>query len=75
MSDDARLTARARRAIAGEPCVLLPLGIEHAGAVAGLPFHHRDPFDRLLVTQALREEMSIVSADKVFRRYGVKRIW
>ena len=54
---------------------LLPLGIEHAGAVAALPFHHRDPFDRLLVTQALREEMSIVSADKVFRRYGVKRIW
>jgi PIN domain nuclease of toxin-antitoxin system len=40
-----------------------------------LPFHHRDPFDRLLVAQALEEDLTIVSADPVFRRYGVKRIW
>lgn len=39
------------------------------------PFHHRDPFDRLLAAQALDEELPIVSSDPVFRRYGVKRIW
>lgn len=48
---------------------------EHAGGVAGLPFHHRDPFDRLLAAQALVEEMSIVSADPIFPKYGVKRVW
>jgi PIN domain nuclease of toxin-antitoxin system len=53
----------------------LPIEIRHAAGVARLPFHHRDPFDRLLVSQALAEDLAIVSADPVFRRYGVKRIW
>ena len=53
------------------------LGIEvrHVARVARLPFHHRDPFDRLLAAQALEEELTIVSADPLFRRYGVRRIW
>jgi PIN domain nuclease of toxin-antitoxin system len=53
------------------------LGIElrHVAKVAVLPFHHRDPFDRLLVAQALTEGLPIVSADPIFRRYGVKRLW
>lgn len=53
----------------------LPVDIRHAAGVARLPFHHRDPFDRLLVSQALQEHLAIVSADPVFRRYGVRRIW
>lgn len=53
----------------------MPIEIRHAARVARLPFHHRDPFDRLLVAQALEEDLTIVSADPVFRRYGVKRIW
>ena len=53
----------------------LPVEIRHALAVSRLPFHHRDPFDRLLVCQALSEDLAIVSADPIFRRYGVKRIW
>lgn len=53
----------------------LPVEMRHAAGVARLPFHHRDPFDRLLVSQALVETLTIVSADPVFRRYGVKRIW
>ena len=40
-----------------------------------LPFHHRDPFDRLLAVQAQRHKLPIVSADPVFERYGVKRVW
>jgi PIN domain nuclease of toxin-antitoxin system len=54
---------------------LLPISLEHASRVAALPFHHRDPFDRLLAGQALFEEMSIVSADPIFRKYGIKRVW
>ena len=48
----------------------LPIDLRHAGDVARLPFHHRDPFDRLLVAQALSEGLTIVSADPVFGKYG-----
>lgn len=53
------------------------LGIEfrHVARVADLPFHHRDPFDRVLVAQALVDELAIVSADGVFRKYGVTVVW
>jgi PIN domain nuclease of toxin-antitoxin system len=53
------------------------LGIElkHVAAVATLPFHHRDPFDRLLVAQALEEDLRIATADTVFTKYGVMRVW
>ncbi len=40
-----------------------------------LPFHHRDPFDRLLVAQAMVEQIPIVSADAAFDAYGVKQLW
>jgi PIN domain nuclease of toxin-antitoxin system len=53
----------------------LPVEIRHAARVSRLSFHHRDPFDRLLVCQALEEHLAIVSADPIFRRYGLKRIW
>ncbi len=53
------------------------LGIElrHVACVSRLQFHHRDPFDRLLAAQAIEEGLTIVSADRVFRRYGVNRVW
>jgi PIN domain nuclease of toxin-antitoxin system len=53
----------------------LPIRHTHALRVADLPRHHRDPFDRLLVAQALDEDLSILSADRVFDRYDVKRVW
>jgi PIN domain nuclease of toxin-antitoxin system len=53
----------------------LPIDLRHAARVATLPFHHRDPFDRLLVAQALEEELAVVTADPVFAEYGVKRVW
>jgi len=40
-----------------------------------LPFHHRDPFDRLLIAQATAEQMPIVSAGAAFDAYGVTRLW
>lgn len=53
----------------------LPIDLKHTARVAALPFHHRDPFDRLLVAQALEEDLAVVTADPVFARYGPKRIW
>jgi PIN domain nuclease of toxin-antitoxin system len=53
----------------------LPIGLRHAARVATLPFHHRDPFDRLLVAQALEEKLAVVTADPVFVKYGVRRVW
>ncbi len=53
----------------------LAITLSHIARVAALPFHHRDPFDRLLVAQAIDEDVAIVSADPVFHQYGVRRIW
>ena len=53
----------------------LPVTAEHAWQVRGLAAHHRDPFDRLLVAQALVEQMPIVSADPRFAAYGVEVRW
>ena len=47
----------------------------HAARVAGLPWHHRDPFDRLLAAQALVERCPLVSRDRVFKKYGVHVVW
>lgn len=54
---------------------LLQVDLDDVARVATLPFHHRDPFDRLLVAQALDDELTVVSADPIFQKYGVKRMW
>lgn len=54
---------------------LLPVEIEHTSVVTTLPFHHRDPFDRLLVAQAIEEKMMLVSVDEVFDDYGITHLW
>jgi PIN domain nuclease of toxin-antitoxin system len=54
---------------------LLPIAVEHVNQVVTMPFHHRDPFDRLLVAQAMVEQIPIVSADEAFKPYEIKRLW
>jgi|SRR6185369_4623662 PIN domain nuclease of toxin-antitoxin system len=54
---------------------VLPITVENADAQASLPKHHNDPFDRLIVAQALIEKVSIVSADARMDAYGITRIW
>ncbi len=54
---------------------LLPINISHLIKVAELPFHHRDPFDRLMISQSLIERIPIISKDTVFDDYGIKRFW
>ena len=53
----------------------LPVNIEHAAAVEHLPWHHRDPFDRVLVAQAAVERAALVSNDEALRPYGVELVW
>jgi PIN domain nuclease of toxin-antitoxin system len=53
----------------------LPQNEDHFNGLVGLPFHHRDPFDRLLAAQALVEGIPLVSGDTIFDTYGVPRIW
>jgi len=53
----------------------LAIDLKHTARVAVLPFHHRDPLDRLLAAQALEEELAMVTADPVFAKYGVRRVW
>ena len=53
---------------------LLNIEIDHAAMVATLPFHHRDPFDRLIIAQAVVEKMAIVSIDAVFDHYPITRL-
>lgn len=55
--------------------VLLPIDVPHALTVADLPDHQRDPFDRLLIAQAVVEGMTLVSADLKFAPYAVKLLW
>jgi len=54
---------------------LLPLRIPHIAKVVSLPFHHRDPFDRLIVGQCMAEDLSLVSVDPAFDKYSVRRLW
>lgn len=50
----------------------LPISLDHVSLVEGLPFHHADPFDRLLVAQALCDDLTFVTADEALHAYGVK---
>ena len=54
---------------------LLEISFPHTVVVATLPFHHRDPFDRLLIAQAIVEQIPIVSCDTAFDRYTITRLW
>jgi PIN domain nuclease of toxin-antitoxin system len=59
----------------GYPELGLPINLNHIYAIELLPFHHQDPFDRLLVAQALVENMFLVTADSKLKSYMDKIIW
>ena len=54
---------------------VMPIDPVHIDKICTLPFHHRDPFDRLLIAQALMLQASIISRDEGFDAYGVTRAW
>jgi PIN domain nuclease of toxin-antitoxin system len=54
---------------------IIPVELEHVLALQSLPAHHRDPFDRLLIAQALAESAVLVSRDKTFSKYQLDLVW
>jgi len=54
---------------------VLPISFSDTEQYLSLPLHHRDPFDRMLIAQAITHSLTIVSADKVFEAYPVVRLW
>jgi len=63
------------KGIVGNGFTVLPIEPRHTSLLTTLPFHHRDPFDRLLVAQALVERVALVSVDHALDVYGVDRRW
>ena len=53
----------------------LPITVEDATRAGQLPGHHTDPFDRMLIAQALARNIPLISNERVFERYGVRRLW
>lgn len=64
-----------RKAIGDNGFIILPVELRHTAALTNLPFHHRDPFDRLIIAQAMVEQISVISGDSVFDAYPITRIW
>jgi len=58
------------QALLSEGFVEMPIRAAHVARVAALPWVHRDPFDRLLVAQALEERLTLLTSDSVFKGYG-----
>jgi PIN domain nuclease of toxin-antitoxin system len=54
---------------------LLNIDLDHLNAIVTMPFHHKDPFDRLLIAQAMVERIPILSKDSTFDAYSINRIW
>ena len=64
-----------RRGIDGNDFEILPIEPRHTSLLTTLPLHHRDPFDRLMIAQAMVEVIPIVTMDAAFDSYGVRRLW
>ena len=63
------------KAISDLSLSILPITVDYADVQTGLPHHHRDPFDRLIVAQAIAEGIPVISADPQLDTYGITRIW
>lgn len=63
------------QAITDLAVTVLPITVAHVDAQIALPFHHRDPFDRLLAAQAHVEGITLLSSDLIFDQYGTARLW
>jgi len=54
---------------------MLPVDVHHCRIAQDLPFHHKDPFDRMLIAQAIAERLDLLSRDEKLAKYEVKRVW
>ena len=63
------------RAVTDNGFLTLPIEPRHTALLIHLPFHHRDPFDRMMIAQAMAEQMSVVGSDEAFDAYPITRLW
>ncbi len=75
LSEAAFLAADVARIVAAHGFTEVPISIRHGQIAGGLPGIHKDPFDRMLIAQAITEDMAIVSRDAILGAYGVVRLW
>jgi PIN domain nuclease of toxin-antitoxin system len=61
--------------VLGNGMTVLGITPEHVSRIVSMPFHHRDPFDRLLIAQAQEDGFQIIGCDPAFAAYGVSLIW
>ncbi len=54
---------------------ILPIEVSHLKKLQSLPYHHKDPFDRLLISQSLTESLTLISSDGEFDKYAIKVLW
>lgn len=54
---------------------ILPISFEHTQQLLKLKYHHRDPFDRIIISQAITERMTVLTKDEAFENYSVKTLW
>ncbi len=54
---------------------ILPISFQDIVTLSSLPFYHRDPFDRMIITQSITNNLVLISKDKLFDQYEVKKIW
>ena len=54
---------------------ILPITIPHILTNSNLPFHHQDPFDRIIISQAIVEDLTVISKDNQFAKYDIKVVW
>ncbi len=61
--------------INGSGFVILPIALPHATVLSSLPMYHKDPFDRMIISQAIAEQIPVVTMDTTFNSYAVTRCW
>jgi PIN domain nuclease of toxin-antitoxin system len=75
LPDVAAIVADLDGAVADQGFTGLPISLHHGQVAGALPGPHRDPFDRMLIAQAMLENLVIVSNEQSFDAYGVRRLW
>jgi PIN domain nuclease of toxin-antitoxin system len=64
-----------QRGIEDSAIAILAIQLRHAAVLSSLAMHHKDPFDRMIISQAIAEQFDIVGSDVAFDQYPIKRIW
>ncbi len=75
LSTELSLAKFVEKHVHGNDINMLNVAPVHIFPLVNLPFHHRDPFDRLIISQCIQEKMTLISKDRTFDKYNVKRIW